>query len=427
MRMRLLFSVLMPVVLVAIHAMGGNQAQGLSRPPGSPRTARVAETTKNEKQVALEVRFVTQVVDEVTGCDWECSESKPADGVKQVVRRDKAKVVVEDGTTGITPGAMFFTEAGLAKWIEVVQADPTTNILQSPKHTVFSGQVTHQEIGDEQVYVTGVNIKPDAKGNLVMVPQTEKHWVGTKLDMVPVVSADNRSVRLTIKGTYKTTQADPVAMVPVTVPVSGVKGFQKGEVVPFTQMIQQPRFCGSEFEKTVVLPDGKTVIAHTWRVTREVNKKITTPVVGEIPYLQDLFTKTVPCQRTENVVMLVTPRIICDETDEVVVNPVMVPTNKVVTIQGVKPTPRMVASVEEQEPASEDSSCPGCKNLHSAQLTTLLSQYQKACAQGNKAEATRCAVQALAIDPTCFQTSSKGCCPVSTTPILTAPRIPASH
>jgi hypothetical protein len=56
-------------------------------------------------------------------------------------------------------------------------------------------------------------------------------------------------------------------------------------------------------------------------------------------------------------------------------------------------------------PASPEYCEAACGSCDKAKAYELVKAYHKACAAGDKDAATRCAVQALALDPTCFAPS----------------------
>jgi hypothetical protein len=171
------------------------------------------------------------------------------------------------------------------------------------------------------------------------------------------------------------------------------------------------------------------------------------PVLRAIPYLKRLFNTR--HMETEHVLMMVTPRIVVSEEEEAKQTGAY---DKAETAKSVA-CPRGTCE-EQQTPASCEKasakccsaccekccakccsdccekccakccsdccekSCPKCClnrtepccTSKDGKAAALVEKYHRACAEGRTDEATRLAVQALAMDPLCF---SKKSCPAA--------------
>src|SRR5262249_42938007 len=118
------------------------------------------------------------------------------------------------------------------------------------------------------------------------------------------------------------------------------------------------------------VPDGGTVLLGGIKRLTEKSTECGTPALSKVPYASRLFKNVGYGRESENVVVMVTPRIITEEQEEV-------------RQAGCKEKPR---------------ACPDCK------LAKLVRQHHEAGAAGHADEARRLAIECLAIDPTCFHT-----------------------
>src|SRR5581483_1793869 len=123
---------------------------------------------EQDTQVALEVRLVS-VPDESferVGVDFNA----PPDGSgacpakRCAVPADPIKCAAERGA--------LLTDKQVAQFLEAVQGQTRTNIMQAPKVTVFSGQMANVQCIDSQKIVTGVEVV-QRDGHAVFTPKTE--------------------------------------------------------------------------------------------------------------------------------------------------------------------------------------------------------------------------------------------------------------
>jgi type II secretory pathway component GspD/PulD (secretin) len=253
--------------------------------------------------------------------------------------------------------------------------------MQAPKVTTFNGQEACIQVCDEQTFVTGVTIK-EAWGQLTFVPHNEVFKTGTEMTVQPVVSADHRFVRVKVNAAL--TSLDDI---------------------PSTQFIQSPKFTKLNVDKTLSLPDGGTALILVGKKPCQPCAK-EAPVLSKIPYMNKLFKNTTGCCQTpgnEVVLMMVTPRIIISEQEEVRTTAICpaCPKAKVAKAtmsaadlegQEILPMPKVTCT----------DACCATAHVEVSKAAKLVKQYHKACAEGDSAKATELAVKALAVDPLCF-------------------------
>jgi type II secretory pathway component GspD/PulD (secretin) len=146
------------------------------------------------------------------------------------------------------------------------------------------------------------------------------------------------------------------------------------------QLVRQPKITRLAMDSTFAVPDGGTALISGWKREREARRECATPVLSDIPYFFPLF-KNVGCGReTECVLLMVTPRIIVQEEEEE---------------RATGKAPGCLCPPKE-------APCTAVKRCGCAEAAELVAKYHRACAEGRADEATRLAVQALAVDPACF-------------------------
>jgi type II secretory pathway component GspD/PulD (secretin) len=309
-----------------------------------------------DHQVALEVRFVT-VSDETLEAvckGIEKKQLKPAPGCGDAIQ---------------PTWTAFLSDKQVQSALERIQGDTRSNVMQAPKLTVFNGQHAAINVTDTQSFVTAVHCTTKG-GKVVCAPHTEQVPLGVQLAVTPTISADRRFVRVKIDSTLTSLASAEVPLFPVAVPVSPETDGEEGKPAVFTQFIQQPQINRVAINTTLAVPDGGTVLLGGIKQLTETRTEHGTPVLSKVPYVNCLFKNVGYGRETRNVVVMVTPRIIVQEEEEV-----------------------------RQTGCQESAKAGG-----TGKLGGLLRQYHQACAAGHTDEARKLAIECLAIDPACFHT-----------------------
>jgi general secretion pathway protein D len=337
-----------------------------------------------DTQVALEVRLVTLPegfierigVDFNKCCGSGACEQCPA-RVDAQVARDPLKCLPEK--------TAFLSDKQVAAFLQAVQGDQRSNVMQSPKVTALDGQQVQVDCTDKQFFVTGAEVV-QRDGQPVIVPRNEPVVTGFQMTACPRVSADRRFVQLRLN-IHQTDLASPaVPLSPVTVEIKD----DQGQSHPFTQFIQQPKFNTMCIEKTLSIPDGGTVLLGGLKREVEVRNEFGPPVLSRVPYVSRLFKNVGYTREGQLVYVLVTPRVIVAPEEE--------PRQT-----GVIPTTAAckAACTKAAAEAACTEECEAC-GRSSRPLAELLRAYDRACATGQTEQAARLAQAALILDPTCF-------------------------
>jgi hypothetical protein len=263
---------------------------------------------------------------------------------------------------------------------ELLQTNPKAEVIHTPRITVLNGQGTKISVVDNGVFVTSLDEK-EINGQKTYVPKNEVLEWGANWHIRPTVSADRRFVRLAVDSQAKELVL-PVALHPVTTTISPVfEGGAIGKPIQFTQFIQQPKFNASRSSQTVVLHDGSSALIDGW-IHRDVVNAQPRTVLTDLPVVGACFL--CPQPKPEHVMLLVTAHVVGDD-------------------QAIS-EPTAAASPSIAPCCAQKCDAPCCRAPVSGQqtVTELIAKYERACREHRHAEATTLAVQALALDPTCF-------------------------
>jgi type II secretory pathway component GspD/PulD (secretin) len=391
-----------------------------------------------DQEVAFEVRFVSMAEDffERIGVDFDAG---PKGERCHVEGPPSPASVVKDGP-------VILNDDQLKKLMEAAQGDVRTNVMQAPKITVLNGQKSTMRVMDEQMFVTGLDVRVK-DGQAVYVPKTEAVGSGVEVSLQPTIAADRRSVRVSLQAVLKSVDA-VVPQVPVSVPVQPKGGDGQAKPKMFTQYIQQPKCQTLNVDTTATVPDGGTVLIGGLKRVTEGRCEYGPPELSKIPYVNRLF-KNVGYQRSaENVFILVTPRVIVQREEEERATGCATPeAKKAMVVEIMK---RFTAAYREGKYAEAESwaqraheldpdnpicetalhmarvqqgkcsftttavsveecdahPCP-VKKVSEKKVANLVSKYHEACAAGNYDEAKKLARRALTIDPTCFSSKPR--------------------
>jgi general secretion pathway protein D len=247
---------------------------------------------RQDQEVAVEVRFATVPEDflERAGADFNIP--------------------------GRVPGVTFLNDTQVVRFMEAIQGDRRTNVMQAPKVTAFNGQAANLDITDQQFFVTGIGLV-ERQGKLACVPMTETFPIGVRLSVRPVISADRRSVNVTVSANLTNLDSSEVPLVPVEMSVrTREKDGLPGQPIVFRETIQQPKFATLALERTLMIPDGHTAVLSGLEHD-EVRDEYGPPVLSKIPYINRVFNNVGHGRTREHTLVLVTPRIVVTEEEKV--------------------------------------------------------------------------------------------------------------
>jgi general secretion pathway protein D len=227
---------------------------------------------------------------------------------------------------GATLGFSILSSLEAYFFIEAVQNDIRTNILQAPKVTLFNGQQAFVSDTTQSPFVISViPVVGDfaAAQQPVIVVLSE----GTFLTVQAVVSSDRRFVRLTVVpffsqiGDVNTFSFTGSSNSTRTSSSDGVEGATTGRQATIAAQsegttVQLPQFAFQTVTTTVSVPDGGTVLLGGIKRLTEERKEDGVPILNKLPYINRLFNNISTGRVTSSLMMMVTPRIIIQEEEE---------------------------------------------------------------------------------------------------------------
>jgi general secretion pathway protein D len=209
--------------------------------------------------------------------------------------------------------------------LQAAEGDQRTNVLQAPKVTLFNGQTASVQDQSQRPFVTSI-IPVVGDFAAAQMPVIVVLNEGTQLNVQAVVSSDRRFVRLTLVPFFS--RIGPVEQFTFegrTTSDSGTivtdpEGEQKDKDNVITTRegttVQLPTFIFTTVSTTVSVPDGGTVLLGGIKRLSEGRNERGVPMLSKIPYVNRLFRNVGIGRETQSLMMMVTPRIIIQEEEE---------------------------------------------------------------------------------------------------------------
>jgi general secretion pathway protein D len=215
-------------------------------------------------------------------------------------------------------------------FIQAIQTDNRTNVMQAPKVTLFDGQIATISDFSQRPFVTSIT---PVVGDFAVAQQPVIVVLneGTQLNVQGIVSDDKRFVRLTLvpffsqigdvdtftyEGRRSTrrssenqedTNGDGV--------VDATDNEDEEDIIEGTT-VQLPTFAFTTVSTTVSVPDGGTILLGGIKRLAESRAERGVPMLSKIPYLSRLFKNVSVGRDARSLMLMVTPRIIIQEEEE---------------------------------------------------------------------------------------------------------------
>jgi general secretion pathway protein D len=234
-----------------------------------------------------------------------------------------------DPTMGGTLGFAILSDIQAYFFIQAIQGDNRSNILQAPKVTLFNGQQAFVSDTSQSPFVISV-IPVVGEFAAAQQPVIVVLSAGTTLTVQAVVSNDRRFVRLTVVpffsniGAVNTFTFTGSQTTSDTTSTQGnqttVNDNSRNSSASTTSQtgttVQLPTFAFVTVTTTVSVPDGGTVLLGGIKRLSEGRNEYGIPMLDKIPYINRLFKNVGIGRTTQSLMMMVTPRIIIQEEEE---------------------------------------------------------------------------------------------------------------
>jgi general secretion pathway protein D len=231
-----------------------------------------------------------------------------------------------DAAAAATGGFAILSDVEAFFFLEALQGDRRTNVLQAPKVTLFNGQaavVADQSFSPFVISVVPVVGDFAAAQQPVILVLAE----GTMITVQAVVSPDRRFVRLTVMPYFSQIRdVDTFTFTgsETTLEESSSDGpdddttarDNRRETIREGTTVQLPTIAVQTVTTTVSVPDGGTVLLGGIKSLREARNESGVPFLNKLPYVKRLFSNVGIGREAESLMFMVTPRIIIQEEEE---------------------------------------------------------------------------------------------------------------
>ncbi len=212
------------------------------------------------------------------------------------------------GRPGAAGATIILSDDEALTLLTKAQADRHTTLLQSPRVTTLEGQNAVVQVKQEHAFVTGVD-RVEVQGIPCFVPTQESLSSGLVLALRGTVLPNSGDIAVRVKVDVSHVQGS-APLFPVATFITPVfDDGARGKPIPFTQHVQQPTQMTCGVTKVLAIPPGRTAAFGAGRRAREIVEEAKVPVLGDLPILGDFFTARTSHTETENIVVLLTPKV----------------------------------------------------------------------------------------------------------------------
>lgn len=214
-----------------------------------------------------------------------------------------------DKALGGTRGGLGLTNSGGASFqlafvdnpeinaiIRAVRKRERATLLTAPRVTVHNTQRAHVSVLNEVAYISDFNTST-ATGIAVADPVVSIIRDGIVLDVRPTVSADRRYITLELRPT-------------LAILLRPIPTFTTSLGVGAPVAIQTPQLSLQRIRTTVTVPDGGSFVIGGMRTMSETDVESGIPVLSDLPLIGSLFKRKGKSTVRQDVIIIVTARII---------------------------------------------------------------------------------------------------------------------
>jgi hypothetical protein len=230
-------------------------------------------------------------------------------------------------------------------------------------------------------------------------PRAEEVREGVFLQFRPTVSADRRSLGLDV--VIENATIGSVKSIPMRATFG--PGHNHDEILVCRMDV--PEGLANVWRENVSIPDGRTAVFKAWTNKRVGQNAYGSPIVSQFPFVSRVFKEVQEVTETETTYVLVTPRILINEPEDVVQTGYIAPAPLAKEVKYVVGWERCSTVI-----GLAGGACAGGSPDGSKHVVQVLQIYRQACAQGQRDLARKLALLAIEMDPTCFGTAGRAEC-----------------
>lgn len=220
---------------------------------------------------------------------------------------------------GLSLGLAFLSDIQVFLFLEAVQGDRRTTIMQAPKLTMFNGQSANVSASTTRGMIIGTTLVPIGNNFGLQpipggVPATQ-----VMLNIQPVVSGDRRFVRMNLSNiTFSESTMSTTSGQAITTPFPIYPAGGGEPQTQFTSFIAPNVNTQTiSVSTTAMVPDGGTMVVGGLKLMREARSEFGPPILSKVPYVNRLFKNVGYGRDSANIMLMITPRVISNEEQEV--------------------------------------------------------------------------------------------------------------
>ncbi len=205
---------------------------------------------------------------------------------------------------GLVVSGVFLDEVQVGFLLRAIQADVRSHQLFAPRITLFNGQRSYISVTTAVTYISDAEpvVSEAAVG---FNPEISGIPVGATLDVKATVSADRRYVQLDLRPQVADITQFGEAIVQAAAPFAVAQ-----------TTIDLPIISVQDLKTTASVPDGGTLLLGGSKRMRESRVESGVPVLSKIPILKRLFDNRATVRTSENLLVMIKPKIIIQAEEE---------------------------------------------------------------------------------------------------------------
>jgi general secretion pathway protein D len=206
---------------------------------------------------------------------------------------------------GLVISGVFLDDIQVGFLLRAIQADVRSHTLFAPRITLFNGQRSYIAVTTAETYIADAEpIVSDAA--VGWDPDIRAIPVGATLDVKATVSADRRYVQLDLRPQVADLQEFRQVTISAVAPLAPLA----------TTTIDLPIVAVQDLKTTASVPDGGTLLLGGSKRMVETRVETGVPVLSKIPILRRLFESRASVRHSENLLVLIKPKIIIQSEEE---------------------------------------------------------------------------------------------------------------
>jgi general secretion pathway protein D len=206
---------------------------------------------------------------------------------------------------GLVVSGVFLDDVQVGFLLRAIQADIRSHTLFAPRITLFNGQRSYISVSTAVTYVADAEpiVSADAVG---WDPDIRAIPVGATLDVKATVSADRRYVQLDLRPQVAALERFDSREISAAAPLAPLA----------TTTIDLPIVAVQDLMTTASVPDGGTLLLGGSKRMTEARVESGVPILSKIPIIRRLFDNRATVRHSENLLVLIKPKIIIQAEEE---------------------------------------------------------------------------------------------------------------